>query len=364
METDTQRLDNWKLPFFTVWSGQAFSLIGSRLAQFALVWWLTESTGSATVLATATLVAILPNVLIGPFAGVLIDRWERRKVMIAADSFVAVVSLLLALCFWSGRIQVWHIFAAMLARATGEVLHLNAMQASTSLMVPNEHLARVAGVNQTMRGALNVAAPPLGALLMSLLPLHFIMGIDVVTALIAVSPLFFIPIPQPQPAAGDVDSGASILQQMRSGFRYVWAWPGLKAVLVVIMLINFIVDPAFSLMPLLVTEHFKGDAIQLGWLESAWGIGMMLGGIGLGIWGGFRRQVFYLVLGDDRRRAGDFLLWPGARQPLCLGRRRPAGHGNHQPIYQWAVFSPLYRAPSNRRCKAGSLPWSAVWRQR
>ena len=190
---------------------------------------------------------------------------------------------------------------------------------------------------------------------MSLLPLHFIMGIDVVTALIAISPLFFIPIPQPQPAAGDEDSDASILQQMRSGFRYVWAWPGLKAVLVVIMLINFIVDPAFSLMPLLVTEHFKGGASQLGWLESAWGFGMMLGGIGLGIWGGFRRRVFTsfsgmivgglaifcfgLVPGNRFAWGVAALLITGITNPFINGPFFAIVQGTVEPAMQGRVFT-------------------------
>ena len=93
MENSSQAEANWKLPFFTIWAGQAVSLVGSRLVQFALVWWLTETTGSATVLATATLVALLPGIILGPVAGALVDRWNRRTVMIVADGFVALVSV-------------------------------------------------------------------------------------------------------------------------------------------------------------------------------------------------------------------------------------------------------------------------------
>ena len=101
---------NWKPRFFTIWTGQAFSLLGSSLVQFALVWWLTQKTGSATILATATLVAMLPQILLGPIAGTLVDRWNRRVVMMVADSLIAGVSLVLVYLFATGIVQVWHIF--------------------------------------------------------------------------------------------------------------------------------------------------------------------------------------------------------------------------------------------------------------
>lgn len=300
MENTTQRPTRWQIPFFSVWTGQAISLIGSRLAQFALVWWLTETTGSATVLAMATLVAILPSVILGPFAGALVDRWSRRRVMIVADSLIAAVSAWLAYLFWTGSMSIWHVYVAMLLREIGTAFHWPAMQASTSLMVPKEHLSRVAGLNQTMQGALNIVSPPLGALLLSLLPLHAIMGIDVGTAIIAISPLFFVVIPQPvraERASGGAEREGSVWDDMLVGLRYVRGWPGLMAVMIMAMIINFVVNPAFSLMPLLVTDHFRGGALELGWLQSSWGIGMLLGGLLLSIWGGFRRRVYTSLMG-------------------------------------------------------------------
>jgi DHA3 family macrolide efflux protein-like MFS transporter len=298
VEGSKKRSGIWQVPFFTIWTGQAFSLVGSRLVQFALVWWLTETTGSATVLATATLVAILPGVILGPFAGTLVDRWNRRRVMIMADGFVALVTAWLAYLFWTGSMSVWHVYAAMLARSVGGAFHWPAMQASTSLMVPRVHLSRVAGLNQTMQGALNVVAPPLGAILLSLLPLHAIMGIDLGTAAVAIVSLLLVAIPQPE---GTAEAGAgqkvSVWDDFRAGLRYVWGWPGLMAVLVLAMIINFVVNPAFSLMPLLVTEHFGAGALQLGWLQSGWGIGMLLGGLILSVWGGFRRRVYTSLVG-------------------------------------------------------------------
>jgi MFS transporter, DHA3 family, macrolide efflux protein len=290
---------SWKIPFFAIWTGQGISLLGSRLVQFALVWWLTQTTGSATVLATATMVAVLPGVILGPFTGTLVDRWNRRRVMIAADTFVALVALVLVILAWSGQLQVWHVYAAMLARAVGEGFHWTAMQASTSLMVPDQQLARIAGLNQTLHGTLNIAAPPLGALALAILPLHAILSIDVVTALTAVAPLLFIAVPQPvkQGVADAARGAAALWNETREGLRYVWGWSGLKAVLLLAMVINFVVNPAFALMPLLVTRHFGGEALQLGTLQSGYGIGMVLGGLLLSTWGGFRRRILTSLCG-------------------------------------------------------------------
>jgi DHA3 family macrolide efflux protein-like MFS transporter len=285
----------WARPFFTVWTGQAFSLLGSQLVQFALVWWLTEKTGSATVLATATLIAMLPQIILGPFAGTLVDRWNRRAVMIAADSLIALATLALAILFASGKVATGHVYVIMLIRSVGTIFHWPAMSASTALMVPHRHLARVAGANQTLNGAMNIVAPPLGALLLDTFPIQAVLAIDITTALIAITPLLFIPIPQPERHPDQMQ--ASVRQDLLDGLRYVWSWPGLRILLVMAMAINFCLYPAFSLLPILVTEHFGGGAPQFGWMESVWGAGVVLGGIALGVWGGFGRRIVTFLAG-------------------------------------------------------------------
>ena len=151
---------NWKKTFFKIWTGQVFSLLGSELVQFSLVWYLTNKTGSAVVLATATLVALLPNVFLAPFAGALVDRWSRKRVMILADAAIAVATLGLAILFWLGKERIWHIYAILFIRSLGSTFHWPSMQASTTLLVPEKHLSRIAGINQSLRGALGIISPP------------------------------------------------------------------------------------------------------------------------------------------------------------------------------------------------------------
>jgi len=331
----------WQIPFFSVWAGQAFSLLGSALVQFALVWWLTESTGSATVLATATLVAVLPSVFLSPFTGALVDRWNRRLVMMVADGLIALATVGLAAIFLMGVERVWMIYAVMFIRSAGGGFHWAAMQASTSLMVPDEHLSRVAGLNQSLRGGVNIIGPPLGALLLALVPLQGVLAIDVGTAVLAILPLLFIDVPQPEDGSGE--SGpvpeVSIVQDVRQGFRYVRGWPGLFVVLVMASVINLLLTPATSLMPLLVTDHFGGEALELGWLESAWGGGVVVGGLILSAWGGFRRRILTSMMGLIGIGLGFLLvgLVPSSAFLLAVGGMFLAGAMN--PITNGPLFS-------------------------
>jgi len=285
------------VPFFTIWTGQQLSIIGSQAAQFALVWWLTLETGSATVLATASLVALAPQILLGPLVGALIDRWNRRAVMIAADTFVALVGLWLAYLFWSGTMEVWHVYVAMLARSFGGTFHWPAMAASTTLMVPEKHYTRISGLNQTINGLLNLVGAPLGALLLAIMPLHGVMMVDVVTAAFAVVPLLFVFVPQPKREHVEAIKESSFLANAREGLSFVLHWPGMLVLLAGASVFKIILMPAFNLAPLLVMNHFGKGAAGLSLIEAAVGLGMLLGGLALSVWGGFRKKVYTILLG-------------------------------------------------------------------
>jgi DHA3 family macrolide efflux protein-like MFS transporter len=340
---DTQAKTQSMTPFFVIWTGQAISLIGSQVVQFALVWWLTQLTGSATVLATATLAMMLPQVFLGPLAGAYVDRWNRRTVMIVADGLVALAALWLAYQYWLGAAQIWSVYVVMLLRSVGGCFHWPAMQASTSLMVPKEHLTRVAGINQTMQGALSIIGPPLGALLLAVLPMYGIMLVDVSTALLAIVPLLFVAVPQPAANGhGAADAPKqSIWGDVRDGLRYVWNWPGLLIVLAVAMAINFILTPAFSLLPLLVTRHFNGGALQLGWLESTWGVGVVVGGLLLGVWGGFKRRMVTALTGLTFMGMGTLLLGLVPAHLFWLAIVCMAVAGLMNPICNGPIFAML-----------------------
>lgn len=332
----------WKVHFFTIWSGQAISLVGSQLVQFALIWYLTVETGSATVLALASMAGMLPQVLLGPFAGTLVDRWNRRVVMLVADSLIALATVLLAVLFAIDIVAVWHIYLLMFLRSLGGSFHFNAMSASTSLMVPVEHLTRIQGINQMLNGGLNVISAPLGALLLTLLPIQSILLVDVGSALFAIIPLLFIPIPQPERSGEPLDPGAkreTVWQDFKVGLRYVIGWPGLLIIGFMAVLINFVLAPAFSLLPLLVKDYFGGGAIQLGWVESAFGIGVITGGGILGAWGGFKRRILTTFLGLIGIGIGAFMLGLAPSSLLILAIAGSLVVGLMMPMVNGPIFA-------------------------
>jgi DHA3 family macrolide efflux protein-like MFS transporter len=343
MNSEKTGKNSWMKKFLPIWSAQIFSLLGSGLVQFALVWYLTKETGSATILAMATFVAVIPDVLIGPFAGALVDRWNRRVVMIVSDAVIAVVTLGLAVLFAFDLVQVWHIFVVLFLRETGAMFHWPAMQASTSLMVPEEHLSRVAGINQALRGGLNIIAPPLGALLMTFLQFYQVISVDVLTAIIAITPLLFIRIPQP--VRKDHESAVTVklvLSDMAEGFKFMKTWPGILMLTLVAALLNFFLAPSGTFMSLLVTQHFMKGVWELSILESCIGFGVVGGGLLLGVWGGFKKKIVTSMIGVIGLGLGVLLVgiapadafYIAVIGTIVLGVMNPIANGPLQAIMQ------------------------------
>jgi DHA3 family macrolide efflux protein-like MFS transporter len=228
------------------------------------------------------------------------------------------------------------------------------MSASTSLMVPVEHLTRIQGLNQMLNGGLNIVAAPLGALLLGILPMQGILAIDVVTALTAILPLSFIKIPQPERLE---QASSTVWQDFKAGLRYMLGWKGLLIVSLMTVGLNFTIIPAFSLLPLMVKDYFGGGALQLSWVEAAMGIGMFLGGALLSVWGGFPRKILTTMLGLMGMGAGTLILalapssamflavggalLVGVMTPITMGPFFAIIQSNVEPDMQARVFSLL-----------------------
>lgn len=333
----------WARRFFTIWTGQAFSLFGSSLVQFALVWWLTAKTGSATVLAIGTLIAMIPQVLVGPLAGTLVDRWNRRVVMIVADTFVAAATTVLLLLFFYDQAQIWHIYLIMLVRSVAGAFHYPAMASSTSLMVPQKHLSRVGGLNEALRGLMNIAAPPVGALAVLVMPMHWVLAIDLITAVIAVIPLLLLNIPQPERATSIQKT--SVMSDFREGLRYLRNWRGMLMVILMAAALNALLTPASAMNPLIVTKHFGRGPGELAGLESIFGIGVVIGGILIGVWGGFKRKMLTSLSGILGIGAGSLMIglapasafWMAIVGNFMIGFFLPIANGPLSAVFQTVI---------------------------
>jgi MFS transporter, DHA3 family, macrolide efflux protein len=218
--------------------------------------------------------------------------------MLAADAGIALATLVLATLFWLNLATVWSIYVLLLIRATGAAFHWPAMQASTTLMVPEKHLSRIAGLNQSLSGMAGIFIPPLGALAIEALPVQGVLAIDVATALPAIVALLCIAVPQPARTVTPAASGAraSIWADIREGLQFILHWKALLMLAALGIVINMLGRAGGALTPLLVFQHFRGGASELGWWQSAAGIGTVIGGAVLGFWGGFRRRVVTQML--------------------------------------------------------------------
>ncbi len=275
--------DRWLRTFLVIFTGQAFSLLGSVAVNFALVWWLTAETGSASVLAYAAIAAMLPQALLGPVAGPLVDRWDRRIIMIVADLFIAATSLVLIALFAAGDPSVPVIVAFIAARSAGAAFHTPASQAAVPMYVPAEHLMRVSGWNYFMNSGTAMAGPVLGAFLMGIAPITVVIATDVAGALIAVTSLLLVRIPHPEQAAESGVSRGGIIAEFKEGWRALLGNRGLAQLTLVLVGVTLLYMPLNALFPLMTREHFGGGAIAASIAELAFGAGMLAGSLGIGV---------------------------------------------------------------------------------
>ena len=215
--------------------------------------------------------------------------------MFAADATAALASLVLAGLFVTGAASIGAVFGLLLVRSICEAFHAPAMLASTSLIVPDEHLTRIQGLNQMLQGSLLIVTAPLGAVLYASMSMESVMLVDVGTAAFALVALVLIQVPQPERSATSTDK-PSVWRDTIDGLRYLGSRPGHPELLILSLFVNLCLVPAFAMMPLLVKEWGAG-AMQLGWMNSSLGIGMIAGGIVLGIWGGFKIKIYTTLLG-------------------------------------------------------------------
>lgn len=288
-----QRHSSWKQQFAIIYAGQAFSLVGSSAVQFAVIWWLTVQTGSAITLTVATLVAFIPNMFIGPFAGVWIDRYNRRWVMIAADGVVALSSLMLAAAFLlTESPPLWFLYLVLLVRGVGNTFHGPAMQAAIPLLVPAEMLTKAGGWSQLINSLSNMVGPALGAALMTAVPLAGIMVVDIAGALVACVCLLFVAIPD-VPRTGE---RPHFWSDAKEGFGALRANRPLMAILPPMLLVNILYMPLGVLFPLLIHTHFGGGAWHNSVAEILFAGGMLAASLVLGVWGGMRRRFLMVSL--------------------------------------------------------------------
>lgn len=274
-------MNNWKKVFAIIWTGQFFSILTSSIVNFAIILWLSFETKSAEVLAFAAIAAMLPQSVLGLFAGIFVDRWKRKRVMIMADSFIAFCTLILAVLFYLDVAKLGHVYILLALRSVGSAFHMPAMQASVPLLAPKSELIRIAGINQIIQSACNIAGPALAALFISFMEMTNILLLDVIGAALACTSLLFVKIPDPENE--EKSQKVQLLKEAKEAYTEVRAQNGLSWLFVLSILATFFIMPVGVLFPLMTLNHYSGNAYQISLVEAAWGIGALLGGAFLGI---------------------------------------------------------------------------------
>ena len=272
-------METWKKTFAVIWSGQLASILSSEIVAYSIIFWMSLETGSAEVLAFAAIAGMLPQSLLGLFVGVYIDRWDRKRTMILADSFIALCTLALAALFWAGAAEMWHIYILMACRSAGSAFHMPAMQASVPLLAPQSQLTRIAGVNQIIASLSSIAGPALGALLINLTSIGNILLLDVAGAALACTSLLFVRIPNPP---RDTTRKPDLWREFREGFSAMHAIPGMGWFFTLSIAVWFFIMPVGVMFPLMTLQHFGGGTYEMSLIEIVWGGGALLGGAVMG----------------------------------------------------------------------------------
>lgn len=302
--------------FLALWAAQITALLGTRLSRFAILWWLSQQPSAAASVTAAVWFALLPTIVLGPFVGVLVDRFARKRVMLVAEGLRAVaVGLLAAAAMGTELLPLGAVFIFLFVSELAAVVLDAAFNATMPLMLEDRTLLRVQGLSQTFYHGIDLLAAPLGVLLLSSLGFSGVLGTHLALSLAAFITLGWVRIPSPAPSSEMMSWGA-FWRTFASGVAAMWRY---RSVFILVLLLggaNFFTVPVTSLKVLLVSEHFKGSALQFSQMEVAAGAGVLLGGVVLSLWGGTRQHslTFLMALAG----VGASILFAGLLPPSAF----------------------------------------------
>lgn len=274
---------DWKCKFIIIWTGQAVSIFTSSVIQMAIIWYLTEKTGSAAILSLATFAGFLPHAVLGPFIGVLVDRYNRKTIMIVSDVFIAATTMVLVISGIYGELSVWLIMAVLFARSVGTAFHWPSLQAVTPLIVPEDNLTKCAGYSQAVESVSILLSPAVAALLYAVWSINAILLLDVVGAAAAVFTVAVLDIPECSKEQGV--HAPNIIREAKEGLDSLQKTKGMTGLMVVSAVYAVIYFPIGTLYPLICMTYFGGTFRESGMVEVAFASGMLAGSLVLGRWG-------------------------------------------------------------------------------
>mgnify|MGYP000845511722 FL=1 len=325
--------------FFIIWGGQLISMLGSGLTQFALGVWIYDQTKQATPFAITVLLGAIPRVLLLPIAGSIADRFNRRIIMILADTFSALLTLAIFFLLGAGQLQLWHVYLLSVLGSVLSAFQEPAYTASISMIVPKEKLGSANGMAQMGQALTSVLTPVMAGALFVFIGFNGIILIDFVTFFFAIAALLFVHIPQPERAPEHKDK--NIWQDMQFGWNYLNERKGLLGLLLYYAMVNFLLNWSAVLLIPMVLSRFTADV--LGIIQTVMGVGMLAGSIIMSAWGGAKRRIptaiGFIILGVT-----GFIIAGLQPNPWFIGAgifllmfSVPLASGNSQVVFQTKV---------------------------
>jgi DHA3 family macrolide efflux protein-like MFS transporter len=329
--------------FTLVWLGQIVSVLTTNMTAFALTIWVFEKTGSATALGLMQVFFITPLLIVTPFAGVLVDRHNRKLMMMVSDSVAGLATILILMLQAVGVLEVWHLYAAAIFQGLGNAFQWPAYSAAISTMIPKEKLGRANGMMSLIDMGPGILAPMLAGAFLPLIGLAGILTLDVATFVLAILVLLFVHIPQPPRTVEGVQAEGNVFKEALFGFRYIFARPSLLGLQLVFFFGNLCLGIAFTGLAPMILLRTGNDSVSLGLVQSAGAIGGVAGGVLMSAWGGFKRRVHGVLAGWIVSSFFFALMGLGTWIPLWVAMNAlsalfiPLVNGSNQAIWQSKV---------------------------
>ncbi len=324
------RLPTGMRAFTLVWVGQLVSLLGTGMTNFALTIWAWEATGVATALAMVGFFAFAPTVLASPFAGAMVDRYNRKLIMMLSDLAAGLSTAVVLLLLAADRLQVWHLYLTGAFAGVFQAFQFPAYSAAVTMMIPKEQYGRANGMIGLAGSASNIIAPMAAGALMGVIGIRGILAFDIVTFIVAIGALLVVHIPQPVSVETVREGGRSILRDSAYGFRYIYERPSLLGLQLVFFAINMTATLGFTLLAPMVLARTGNDTLVLGGITSAFGVGGVVGGLAMSAWGGPGRRVHGVLMG---------MALSSLLGQLCMGL------GRDITLWAFAAFSSMFFLP-------------------
>lgn len=330
--------------FTLIWLGQLVSLLGTGMTRFALTIWAYQETGSATALALVAFFSFGPLVLLSPIAGALVDRWNRKLVVILSDLVAGCTTIVLLILYVTGHLQLWHLYTLGALAGAFEAFQFPAFSAAMTMMLTKEQYGRANGLMSVADSASGIVAPLLAGVLLTIFGIGGVMMIDIVTFLFAVGAALLVFIPQPETTDIGREAQSTLWNESLYGFRYIWARPSLLGMQMMFFLSNLFGTYSWVLLAPLILARTGNDELILGTVQSTLGIGGLAGGLLLSIWGGPKRKVDGVLIGMIcTSLLGSAILGIGQNLPIWLTGAFfamffiPILNGSNQAIWQSKV---------------------------